>query len=98
VAKWNRGEIPLMMGHPQSIGHGLNLQEACNTVCFFGPIWDLELYLQFIARVWRQGSPFGHVMIHHIICKNTRDEKVAKAIEKKEVNQAEFDAALVSNL
>lgn len=98
VAKWNRGEIPLAMGHPQSIGHGLNLQEACNTICFFNPIWDLELYLQFIARVWRQGSPFGHVMIHHIVCRGTRDMKVAKAIETKEVNQANFDEALSSSL
>jgi SNF2 family DNA or RNA helicase len=96
VAKWNRGEIPVALGHPQSIGHGLNLQEACNTICFFNPIWDLELYLQFIARVWRQGSPFASVMVHHIVCKKTRDERVAEAVKTKEVDQTEFDLAIVT--
>lgn len=96
VDKWNRGEIPVALGHPQSIGHGLNLQEACNTVCFFNAIWDLELYLQFIARVWRQGSPFASVMVHHIICKRTRDERVGEALKAKEVSQTDFDLAILT--
>ena len=98
VESFNRGEIPLLMGHPQSIGHGLNLQEACNAVCFFTPIWDLELYEQFYRRVFRRGQKAPIVFVYHIVCRNTRDMKVAKALESKEVSQAEFDAALVSNL
>lgn len=95
---FNKGTIPVAIGHPASIGHGLNLQEACQTVCFYNPIWNLEHYIQFIARVWRRGSPFPYVMVHHIVCTGTRDMKVAEALKAKEVVQEDFDSALLSRL
>lgn len=95
---FNKGTIPVAIGHPASIGHGLNLQEACQTICFYNPIWNLEHYIQFIARVWRRGSPFPYVMVHHIVCAGTRDMKVADALKAKEVVQEDFDAALLSRL
>ena len=39
-AAWNRGEIPLLAGHPQSIGHGLNLQGTCQHVCWYTFTWN----------------------------------------------------------
>lgn len=41
---WNRGEIPLAIAHPASMGHGLNLQHGGSTVIWFSLPWSLELY------------------------------------------------------
>jgi len=94
IDKFNRGEIPLLIAHPASAGHGLNLQDACNTVCWFGITWNLELYLQFIARVWRQGQAADAVIVHHIVCKETKDEDVMKALEGKDKTQTKFNNAI----
>jgi SNF2 family DNA or RNA helicase len=90
--RWNRGEIPLLFGHPQSIGHGLNLQEAAQHVCWHSLTWNRELYDQFIDRVWRQGSKFKQVFIHHIIAEDTIDEVLYGVLNSKgSAEQALFD-------
>lgn len=86
IKKWNNGEIPILLSHPASAGHGLNLQYGGNIVVWFGLTWSLELYQQANARLHRQGQK-ETVIIHHIIAKNTVDEDVIKALGNKEVNQ-----------
>src|SRR5690606_30728731 len=54
--RWNKGEIPILLAHPASAGHGLNLQGGSNHVVWFGMTWSLELYSQANARVHRQGQ------------------------------------------
>ncbi len=71
---WNDGEIQLMLGHPQSIGHGLNLQESSQNVGWFSQTWDYELYDQFIRRVLRQGNKHKFVYVDHYIALDTVDE------------------------
>ena len=51
IAKWNRGELPVVLIHPASAGHGLNLQSGGSTLCWFGITWSLELYQQTVARL-----------------------------------------------
>lgn len=75
-ARWNAGEIPLLLGHPQSIGHGLNLQQSSRHVGWFSQTWDYELYDQFIRRVMRRGCPYSKVYIDHFIARNTVDELI----------------------
>lgn len=98
IEKFNRGEIPLLLAHPASAGHGLNLQKCCNTICWYGIPWDLELYQQFRARVWRQGQPGSMVIIHHIVCVGTRDMKVVRVLADKDATQENFNEAVKSNL
>lgn len=86
IKKWNNGEIPILLLHPASAGHGLNLQYGGNIIVWFGLTWSLELYLQANARLDRQGQK-ETVIIHHIIARNTVDEDVMKALTNKEVNQ-----------
>ena len=86
IKKWNNGEIPILLLHPASAGHGLNLQYGGNIVVWFGLTWSLELYQQANARLYRQGQK-ETVIIHHIIAKNTVDEDVMKALQGKEINQ-----------
>lgn len=86
IKKWNSGEIPILLLHPASAGHGLNLQYGGNIVVWFGLTWSLELYQQANARLHRQGQK-DIVIIHHLIAKGTVDEDVMRALESKEVNQ-----------
>lgn len=82
IAAWNRGEIPVLVGHPASIGHGLNLQESGHSVCWYGLTWDLELYIQFIDRVWRSGQKKA-VFNYRIIGEDTVDELMVEALNHK---------------
>lgn len=73
---WNEGEITLLLGHPQSMGHGLNFQAACKHVGWFSQTWDYELYDQFIRRVMRRGNPYSKVFIDHFVALGTVDETI----------------------
>lgn len=83
VRRWNGGEIPMLLAHPASAGHGLNLQKGGSLAVWFGLNWSLELYQQFNARLDRQGQT-KPVRIVHLIASGTIDELVVQAIESKE--------------
>lgn len=89
IKKWNKGEMEILLVHPASAGHGLNLQAGGNIIIWFGLTWSLELYQQANARLYRQGQK-QNVIIHHIIAKGTVDEDVMKAIENKNIRQEEL--------
>lgn len=97
IEKWNRGEIPVALIHPASAGHGLNLQSGGSTLVWFGITWSLELYQQTVARLWRQGQK-NTVVIQHIITKNTIDENIMAALEKKEHTQSALIDAVKANI
>lgn len=86
IADWNAGKIELLGVHPASAGHGLNLQDGGNIIVWFGLTWSLELYLQAIARLYRQGQQ-KHVMNYHLVAEGTIDEDVMKALEDKASGQ-----------
>ena len=94
VEQFNAGEIPLLIAHPASAGHGLNLQEACSTLCWYGITWNLEYYDQFNARVYRSGQNASQVIVHHIVCEGTKDEDVMHALEGKDRTQKAFNQAI----
>lgn len=84
IAKWNDGEIPILLAHPASAGHGLNLQDGGHIIAWFGVTWNLELYQQANARLYRQGQEHTTV-IHHIVTKDTIEEqKVLPTLQSKE--------------
>lgn len=91
---WNAGKLPVLFGHPQSIAHGLNLQEVGNHVCWHSLTWNYELYDQFIRRVLRQGNKAKNVFVHHIIARKTVDEAVMAALGSKRSGQNAFFNAL----
>nr|WP_289698141.1 DEAD/DEAH box helicase [Enterocloster clostridioformis] len=88
IDDWNAGRIPVAVIHPASAGHGLNLQAGGSTLVWFGLTWSLELYQQTNARLWRQGQASQTVVIQHIVAKGTIDERIMKALAKKEMTQA----------
>lgn len=86
---WNAGELPILLCHPASVGHGLNLQEGgAAHLCWFSADYNLELYEQFCRRVWRKGSSAPHVFNHKLIMKGTIDEDVFAALDEKDVTQS----------
>lgn len=86
IDQWNDGKIQVLVTHPASAGHGLNLQKGGNILVWFGNTWSLELYMQFNARLYRQGQT-KPVYIHHIVSKGTVDEKIIKALSGKKETQ-----------
>lgn len=87
IDAWNRGEIPVALAHPASIGHGLNLQEGGHILIWFGLPWSLELYQQANERLNRPGQK-NVCRVYHLILKGTHDERVLKSLNKKEKGQA----------
>jgi len=79
---WNEGKIDVLMAHPASAGHGLNLQHGGNVIIWFQLPWSLELYQQAVARLHRQGQ-CEVVRNYRLICKGTMDEDVLRALENK---------------
>ena len=95
VQRFNMGEIKVLLGHPASMGHGLNLQGGCHHVCWYGITWNFEHYDQAIRRVYRQGQENEHVFVYHIVAKETRDAKVYPVLQQKEKTQRDLLNALV---
>jgi SNF2 family DNA or RNA helicase len=86
IKQWNEKKIQVMLAHPASAGHGLNLQAGGNTIVWFGNTWSLELYQQANARLDRQGQTQS-VIIHHLITSGTIDEDVMDALAGKHAGQ-----------
>lgn len=94
INKWNNGQIKLMIGHPASMGHGVDgLQDTGSIVVWFGCNWSLELYEQMNARIDRQGQT-KPVSIIRIICADTVDLAVVDALERKADDQEGLKNAL----
>ncbi len=95
IAAWNRGEIPLLLAHPASAGHGLNMQDGGHIIVWFGPTYNQELFEQFIDRLYRQGQKQTTVVIC-LIAMGTVDEDAMRSLEEKASKQdAMMDAIKV---
>lgn len=97
ISDWNEGKIPVMLMHPASGGHGLNLQAGGHIIIWFGQTWSLELEQQFNARLDRQGQTES-VIVNKIITKDTIDEDVIKALSSKNRSQEQLMAAVKARI
>lgn len=86
IDDWNAGKTSVLLAHPMSAGHGLNLQGTGHAVIWYSLTWSLEIYEQFIRRLWRQGQK-NHIVVHHIMAKDTIDEAIMLAIRRKDKTQ-----------
>lgn len=87
IRDWNEGKIPLLLAHPASCGHGLNLQDGGNILVFFSCTWSLELHDQIVERIGavRQAQA-GHdrpTFVHYLVAKGTLDEAVKERLSTK---------------
>ena len=86
VAAWNAGDVELMIAHPASAGHGLNLQQGGHIMVWFGLTYSLELYQQANARLYRQGQT-EPVKIYHLVTQDTVDDNVIRILTGKAERQ-----------
>lgn len=97
IDRWNAGKIPVMFAHPQSAGHGLNLQDGGNILVFFSHNWNLEERMQIIERIGPmrqlQAGYDRPMFIYNIIAQDTVDELVIERVDtKREVQDILLDA------
>ena len=94
---WNAGKIPMLVAHPKSIGHGLNMQGnpgvKCNTIVWFTLTYSREDYEQMIARLARRGQE-DITYVYRLMCPDTVDYAVATVIEEKRATEDRLLTAL----
>lgn len=86
IVLWNEGRIPVLLAHPDSAGHGLNLQAGGHNVVWYSLTWSLEKYQQANARLWRRGQEHA-VIIHHLAARGTIDETILQVLQGKDDTQ-----------
>lgn len=90
IDRWNRGEVELLLVHPKSAGHGLNLQHGGCHMVFLSLPWSLELYEQTVGRLHRSGQKHD-VWVYVMLTDKTIDERIWGALHDK---RAVSDVAL----
>lgn len=93
IDQWNAGKIKMLLAHPASASMGLNLQQGGNVIVWYGLTWALENYLQFNARLHRQGQG-KPVRIVHLVAKGCLDERVIDVLGQKDATQKSLLRAL----
>jgi hypothetical protein len=92
IDRWNAGAIELLLVHPKSAGHGLNLQHGGSRLVFLALPWSLELYEQTIGRLHRSGQKHD-VWCYVLLTEGTVDEKIYAALhDKKSLSQLAMEA------
>lgn len=86
VADWNAGKVPVLLVHPASAGHGLNLQFGGHTLVWTTLPWQLELYQQTNARLPRRGQEHP-VIIHRLLTPHSVDDDKVLVLEEKKTIQ-----------
>lgn len=94
IKYWNEGAISVMLLHPRSGGHGLNLQLSGADVCWYSPEWSNELNEQGNRRVWRQGNPSSTTNVYYLLCNNTLDEHVLNTLTHRADRESKLMTAV----
>lgn len=95
LEEWNAGNIDVLLAHPASTAYGLNMQAGGHYAAWFGTGWNLELYTQANARLYRQGQKHP-VFIYNIIAEGTVDERALAALRAKEETQSALMKAVAA--
>jgi len=93
IKEWNAGRIHMLVAHPASVGHGLNLQHGSSVLVWMTLTYSRENYEQMIARIARRGQT-NIIKIYRLMVPGTVDDAVAEALEAKAENEARLISAL----
>ena len=92
LAKWNAGELDVLVANPASAGHGLNLQQGGHIVLWLELTYNYEYYAQANARLHRTGQRYP-VQVWHLVAKDTVDEGVLRLLQNKDKTNKRVEAA-----
>jgi superfamily II DNA or RNA helicase len=84
---WNDSQLPILLCHPASLGHGTNLQAGGHIILWYGLTWSLEQYFQLNGRLRRQGQK-NAVVLTRLLMEDTLDIKIAQVLKRKDATQA----------
>jgi SNF2 family DNA or RNA helicase len=93
LTDWNAGKIPMLVAHPASVGHGLNLQYGSSAMVWISLTYSREIYEQMIARLARRGQQ-NVTKVYRLMVPGTVDDAVAEALANKAENEARLISAL----
>jgi SNF2 family DNA or RNA helicase len=93
LTEWNKGKVPLLLAHPASAGHGLNLQDGGHVIVWTSLDWSLELWQQANGRLARQGQK-NPVIVHVLQSEDTVDESILLRLQGKATVQDALMMAL----
>jgi SNF2 family DNA or RNA helicase len=93
IENWNKGKIQILLAHPASAGHGLNLQFGGHIAIWYNLTWSLEFYQQANKRLHRMGQKES-VLMHHIVVSGGLDERILETVltQKEKSQNALLDA------
>lgn len=94
LEQWNQRQIPMLVAHPASVGHGLNLQRGSSTMVWMSLTYSRELYEQMIARLARRGQ-HDVVTVYRLMCPGTADDAVATVLQEKRDTEQRLLSALM---
>lgn len=101
IRDWNAGRIPVLLAHPASAGHGLNLQDGGNILVFFSINWSLEEHEQIIERIGpvrqKQAGHNRPVYVYYITCDDTIEDAVMQRLLHKRSVQDALMSAMTKN-
>lgn len=89
IKAWNSGKVKVMLAHPASAGHGLNLQQGGRHIIWYGPTFDLERFKQANARLARKGQK-ETCFVHVMYSKDTIEETIIKRLDEKDLTQKDL--------
>jgi len=82
IQRWNDGDIEMLLVHPKSAGHGLNLQHGGSHIVFVSLPWSLELFEQTVGRLHRSGQKHP-VYCYVMMTEKTIDERIWQSLHDK---------------
>jgi SNF2 family DNA or RNA helicase len=82
ISSWNAGRVELLLVHPKSAGHGLNLQFGGSKMVFLSLPWSLDRYEQTIGRLHRSGQK-NAVYCYVLLTDKTVDERIFASLHDK---------------
>lgn len=94
VEDWNSGKIRMLLVHPASAGHGLNIQYGGSIAVWYSLTWSLELYEQANARLHRSGQ-VNTTVINHLVIEGTIDEDIMSRLASKAITQNNLKEAIM---
>jgi SNF2 family DNA or RNA helicase len=84
VKPWNEGKIKMLLVHPRSAGHGLNMQHGPGHILiWFDNPMPLDDYLQMNKRLDRPGQK-KIVRVYHLVARDTVDATVVPVLRGKD--------------
>jgi SNF2 family DNA or RNA helicase len=96
LKEWNAGKHKMLLMHPKSGSHGLNMQFGGHDVIWFSNTFSGELHDQLIARLARPGQKNPFVTSHYLVAEDTVDVWMRTVIARKAAGQTEHLEALKS--